>query len=249
VIILTTGVQSLVQKQEITVRTIIKGYDVLFVPQGGYISLIDEYANIFEFYGEKKIATDTLHGSSLMPSKYPRVGNLFLPKLPPTNIHDDSAPPIELISPFLFSQEMEIDDSVFIDWKTRRPMNGKFVVKIITVFGDLILSQAVSSNEMGVKFSEDVAKTGVQLLVEVSYSGEKKTKSDMKMLVIKRHKKRNDVTRDLHSAAGNLFMGLFLESKGFIDEALTYYVNAASIGVDIEVYKVFLSNFKQRYSR
>ena len=248
VMAVTDGVQSTIMNRQIKGLDAVKASDVLFIPIAGYVALVDDKANVFEFYGEKTVRLDSLHGASLRTFSAMPIERLYSTTMPIHSIHNDI--PVEIFYPFLFSNDLEVVDSVRIKWIGRFSFHEGFTVKLITVFDDFIYQGETSEKELLIRLPKDKVKNQ-ELIVIVGPSPLKFKKGnvvvgDSRQLTVV-GKKGNDVTSNDQTAAGNLALALFWETKGS-REALIYYQRASEIASTVPAYKTFLANFKTRSS-
>ena len=201
---------------------VINDDEVLVVARNSYLVLVDTKANIFEFFGERKISLDTLKGSSLSTFKPPKFETLVLEKRQVVNVIDDSNPVVEIYYPFFFSNIIEVRDSLSLKWLNLNQVE----LKIISEFDDLIYKKVLSNNETVITFS-NVDKKYKNLIVRIEPLGGKKNQTVFKRISFSAfHHKYDNINENMNSAAANLLSALFFESKGQITEAYIYYKRA-----------------------
>lgn len=244
VVVLQGEVYRIANGTKVNLLEIIGDDETLNLSNNGYIVLIDNYVNIFEFSGDLSVKLDTLYGDRIR-SKNVDVRMLYNDKfLIGSRLHDETPDPI-LIRPFLFADKIYIKNTVNLKWISR--MEGTFRVKVVNFFNDKIIEIKSSSGEVVMDFSQ-LSPFENELLLKVELIGHEKTiNSGFKQMIINDKLVSNCVTSE-NSPAVNLLTALYIENFGQAEDALKYYQRAAELAPEITEYEKILSLFKKRSS-
>lgn len=220
----------------------------IFVPSGDYIVLLDEFTNVYEFYGEKTILLDTLTGGSSNKLPSIDVGMIYSNRVDIRRpVWNDSNDSILFIFPlpynfsFNFPQRSEL---CFFWINIRNPSNkNSYEFVFSDEYGDTIANSLTDTSKYCAQIPGKIKSS---LIYKVKKSKSLNFASSEKKISVVRSK-GNDVSFDFHSPAVNLIIGIFLEEKRILPAALIYYERAKDQAPMIKEYEDILYNFKTRW--
>ena len=223
----------------------------LTVPEGGYVALIDDLTNLYEFYGQRTILLDTLNGTATHEGRAPNVIQIYSDSILFQPIWNESTDSIFIVLPHPYAMGWNVlpNREYCFEWVSKAARSSKkrgYEVVLLSEFNEIL--SKFTTNDSNYCFKPAMAewKKKTAIFCEIRAIGNASFKSGLKRLRIV-SSSYNDVSLAKDSPFVNLLAGIFCEERGFIELAAEFFENAIKLAPSIKEYESILLRFEERH--